>query len=63
MNQQALLREFDADNGWCLYCQKQYVLVRAWYKHITEQHAETYRALTLRDAVGDHRHEDTARSS
>lgn len=53
MDQRALIREFDADRGWCLYCQRQYVLVRAWYKHIVEVHADTQRAMTLLEAVGE----------
>jgi hypothetical protein len=53
MDQNALKREFDADRGQCFYCGgKQYVLIRMWYKHITEQHSETYRAESLRKAVG-----------
>lgn len=52
MDQAALRREFDADRGWCLYCQKQYVLVRAWMTHILEEHAGTHRAVGLEKAIG-----------
>lgn len=54
MDQRALKREFDADLGRCYYCGgKQYVLLGAWYKHITKDHADTQRAVTLLEAVGE----------
>lgn len=54
MDQRALKREFDADGGNCYYCGgKPFVLLRAWYKHITEKHQDSQRAVSLRKAVGE----------
>jgi hypothetical protein len=47
----ALAQEFEADNGWCMYCSRQFSTPGRWWNHLQRLHPDTYRANGVREAL------------
>lgn len=46
-----LRKEFNKDDGFCYYCQKQYKTPGNWWKHIRTAHFNTIRYWTIKDNI------------
>lgn len=49
--QLALRAEFNADHGFCVYCQRTYKSPNGWWNHLLAEHPGTYRTDGVKKAM------------